>query len=469
METRNETGNLLALSDLKALSQYKEFIDEYGIEIYDIEDGKTKHLIPILKGNKKIVFVVTHKGSPHPDESSAAGIASMVTEFSYYTKLVVFRVNRDEFLEEVLPHIQTNLINIPNLIENFPYSENGNVLVCDIGRDYDPKKGMIDHHQVFNKTFYGQIENFCNENWIMRMIDFWLLMMSRIGLLWFAEIIREWVIYFLSFVFPKDVKMSSLGLLWLNLGKVIITSISGRLKFHPNSSNMDMIYRNVYDNFIVQIDALDNGVQIDKRHLNSRSLILPEIFSLYKTNFLNKHKKSEEAFIKVFREMILKFQELLTMYIENQIYEIKGRKKNRDRYKQGKYDAELYLLIFDEYLPGWQSLVHNDTRNIKFVCWKTDNGCYSLQCVPKRRGSMKNKRSISPKVRDLFCKPETVTLTDSNGNRNVLTLNPFLHTNLFFMTNLKSLDFVKQILKFVNNEYVVIDTIHNWFKKNFYF
>lgn len=95
-------------------------------------------------------------------------------------------------------------------------------LVLDVGRIYDPSKLRFDHHQ---KEFTGTF----NENY--------------------------------------SIKLSSAGLIYKHYGKEVIKNVAEELiKFYNveltiDEKSLDEVYYRIYDNFILYVDAVDNGVE----------------------------------------------------------------------------------------------------------------------------------------------------------------------------------------------------------------
>ncbi|KAI4267250.1 MAG: hypothetical protein L6R38_008333 [Xanthoria sp. 2 TBL-2021] len=85
--------------------------------------------------------------------------------------------------------------------------------VVDVGGEYDPAQNRYDHHQrTFDTTFPN-----------------------------------------------KSTKLSSAGLVYLHFGKAIIAQRTG---LHPESEDIDILWRKLYNEFIEAIDANDNGISV---------------------------------------------------------------------------------------------------------------------------------------------------------------------------------------------------------------
>lgn len=92
-------------------------------------------------------------------------------------------------------------------------------VVVDVGGQYDPVRNRYDHHQRgFNLTF----QNFFNDS-------------------------------------PWNIKLSSAGLVYIHFGKQVIGCIRNK---PPSDPLVDALFHKIYSGFIVEIDAIDNGVTI---------------------------------------------------------------------------------------------------------------------------------------------------------------------------------------------------------------
>jgi uncharacterized UPF0160 family protein len=97
-------------------------------------------------------------------------------------------------------------------------------IVVDVGAVYDPSKNRFDHHQrTFTETFASIVPS------------------------------KPWTI-----------KLSSAGLVYVHFGREVLTEI---LKKHGATATVDdklvdVLYDKIYEQFVREIDAIDNGVEI---------------------------------------------------------------------------------------------------------------------------------------------------------------------------------------------------------------
>ena len=94
-------------------------------------------------------------------------------------------------------------------------------LVLDVGRVYDPSNKRFDHHQKEFQDTFGT---------------------------------------------DYQIRLSSAGLVYKHFGREVVKNIAAELltkypvNIELNEENVELIYKRLYDNFILYVDAVDNGV-----------------------------------------------------------------------------------------------------------------------------------------------------------------------------------------------------------------
>jgi len=89
-------------------------------------------------------------------------------------------------------------------------------IVVDVGAVYDPSRNRFDHHQ---RSFTGTMKSLADKKW--------------------------------------ETKLSSAGLVYLHFGEQIIAELSD---LSEKDSVTGLLYSKMYDNFIEEIDGIDNGI-----------------------------------------------------------------------------------------------------------------------------------------------------------------------------------------------------------------
>jgi uncharacterized UPF0160 family protein len=94
-------------------------------------------------------------------------------------------------------------------------------IVVDVGAVYDPSKNRFDHHQrTFNETFSS-----------------------------------------LDSTKPWKIKLSSAGLIYVHFGRQVLAEILRKLNAYDEKL-VEILYDKMYEQFVREIDAIDNGVEI---------------------------------------------------------------------------------------------------------------------------------------------------------------------------------------------------------------
>lgn len=61
---------------------------------------------------------------------------------------------------------------------------------------------------------------------------------------------------------PWSIKLSSAGLVYVHFGREILTEICKKHSINDNDKLVDVLFDKMYEQFVREIDAIDNGVEI---------------------------------------------------------------------------------------------------------------------------------------------------------------------------------------------------------------
>ncbi|XP_003737825.1 UPF0160 protein MYG1, mitochondrial [Galendromus occidentalis] len=230
-------------------------------------------------------------------------------------------------------------------------------VVVDVGAVYDASKFRFDHHQ---KTFQETMHS-------------------------------------LRADFPWEIKLSSAGLIYFHYGEKILADLMKRPAEHRDTQT---VYRKIYEEFIIEIDAIDNGVNMcdgDTRYrintgLSSRVGGLNPKWNEEQTpaaadrQFQLAMKLAETEFldkVNYYSNAWLPAKELVREAI-NKRYEVdkSGRiielPQTGCPWKDHLFDIEEELGIQGELIY----VIHTDTKS------------YRVQCVPLKLGAFDNRHSL---------------------------------------------------------------------------
>ena len=139
-------------------------------------------------------------------------------------------------------------------------------IVVDVGGEFDVAKKRFDHHQrSFNHTF--------------------------------ATLVPEKTSW--------NIKLSSAGLVYVHYGKQVIEQIIRKITKNETVDQklVDIIYEKMYENFVKEIDAIDNGIEIAETKAYSINTNLSARVSFFNPDW-NETDKNETTQFHLALEMV---------------------------------------------------------------------------------------------------------------------------------------------------------------------
>ncbi|XP_046840081.1 MYG1 exonuclease-like isoform X2 [Xenia sp. Carnegie-2017] len=234
-------------------------------------------------------------------------------------------------------------------------------IVVDVGGTYDPSLNRFDHHQ---RSFSGT--------------------MSSLGGL------------------KYDIKLSSAGLIYLHYGKDIIAQV---MKLVEDDDMVELVYTKVYESFIQEIDAIDNGInQYDGEPRYSISTNISARVSSLNPKWNEKNPDSEAGFFKAMKMVENEFIETVTYFKD--VWLPARTIVEKAIVKRHELDASGEVIYIDEGCPWKDHLFdlenkHNICVPIKFAIFTDQNGKWRVQCVPIATKSFENRLSLLEEWRGL--------------------------------------------------------------------
>jgi len=235
-------------------------------------------------------------------------------------------------------------------------------IVVDVGGVYDPQANRFDHHQ---RSFSGTMKS-------LGSLDF-------------------------------NTKLSSAGLVYLHLGKEVLSEVS---EIPLDDPSMPRLYEKVYEKFIEEIDAIDNG--IDQYDGSPRYQITTTLSS--RVGGLNppwnvKDPDVQGAFEKAMEVCGAELLDRITYYKESWWPARKlVEEAIADRFE---LDPTGEIIMFHSSGCPWKEhlfdieIEKNLKPQIKFVLYLDQHHHYRVQCVPKKLGSFENRLSLLEQWRGL--------------------------------------------------------------------
>jgi uncharacterized UPF0160 family protein len=226
-------------------------------------------------------------------------------------------------------------------------------IVVDVGGVYDPGNHRYDHHQ---RSFEGTMNS-------------------------------------LNPIYPWTTKLSSAGLVYFHFGHKVISHI---LKDTESSENVNSVYRKVYENFIEEIDAVDNGIsQCDEtpryKVTTTLSSRVGYLNPPWNVKDLDERKQFDLAMelvgaefedrVHSYHKLWLPARDLVKTAIENR-YEV---------------DASGEIILMTECACPWKEHLFGLEEEkgiegvIKFTLYADLNGTWRVQCVPEKTKNFTNR------------------------------------------------------------------------------
>ena len=161
----------------------------------------------------------------------------------------------------------------------------------------------------------------------------------------------------------NGIKYSSFGLLFEEYG----LSFLERLKIE----NKEEVYDYLVKDFILSIDAIDNG-EFPSITANYKVKTVSDIIKLYNPSY-GSNDTSNENFVKAVNvaESIFSFE------LKNVCGKVKASKKVKELLKNNNSD----ILLLDEYLP-YEEVILTGNYNTKLVIYPSNRGGYCVKTVP---------------------------------------------------------------------------------------
>ncbi|KAK3749851.1 hypothetical protein RRG08_066166 [Elysia crispata] len=202
---------------------------------------------------------------------------------------------------------------------------------------------------------------------------------------------------------PWTTKLSSAGLVYFHFGRNIISKM---LDLPVDDTITTTIYDKVYENFIEEIDGIDNGIdQYDgepryrvSTNLSSRVAGLNPKWNEKNADEMVQFKKAMQMVGAEFTDRVEYYK--LTWLPARQVVEkaIKGRHE---------IDASGQIICFGDGGAPWKDHLFTIEKEldisppITYVLYTDQNGQWRVQCVPVSLGSFENRLSLKEDWRGL--------------------------------------------------------------------
>ncbi|KAK4885211.1 hypothetical protein RN001_001482 [Aquatica leii] len=228
-------------------------------------------------------------------------------------------------------------------------------IVVDVGGIYNPKQNRFDHHQ---RDFTDSLTS-----------------------------VRP------DLAKNRNIKLSSAGLVYAHFGMEVLSEILNKNKINVVPASIPSIYLHVYDSFIQEIDAIDNGVPICSEgqalyQINSSiSARVQKLNPAWNSKSIQTHDELfQDAMAYVGAEFTDKILEASTIWWPARAIVLKSLLERNKFYKTGE------IIELEERCPWVEHLFSleeelNIAGHTKFVLFLDRDQSCRVQCVPVTPGS----------------------------------------------------------------------------------
>lgn len=234
-------------------------------------------------------------------------------------------------------------------------------IVVDVGAVYDPDTKRFDHHQrSFTHTFSSLNPQ------------------------------KKW-----------NIRLSSAGLVYVHFGKQVLGELVKKITQKDEKTDdklIDVLYDKMYENFVLEIDAIDNGVEIAQTKAYNINTNLSSRVGHLNPDW-NEPDKDENAQFKLALNLVgNEFTDKLRYYV-NSWYPARDIvvKAIQNRFN---IHASGSILVIEPFAP-WKSHLFDlekelnlNNQELKYVMYQDKDKSWRIQCIPLEENSFKNRLSL---------------------------------------------------------------------------
>ncbi|CAK8694986.1 unnamed protein product [Clavelina lepadiformis] len=263
-------------------------------------------------------------------------------------------------------------------------------IVVDVGGVFDVQKNRFDHHQrSFNESFHSLHPD------------------------------KKWT-----------TKLSSAGLVYCHFGEEVLRAILGQNC--PDEKTLCTVYDKVYENFVEEIDAIDNGIsQYDGKAKYNITTTLSSRVSYLNPSWNDENNDEYECFQEAMRMVGKEFVERVTGLVHHWLparsIVLEALEKRFEVHESGKVIKLERFCPWKEHLFRLEETGFCGQGEIKYVLYADKTSQWRIQCVPTGRNTFENRLSLLSKWRGLRDK----NLSEISGIPNCV----FVHSNGFIGGN----------------------------------
>lgn len=201
--------------------------------------------------------------------------------------------------------------------------------------------------------------------------------------------------------------MSSAGLVYKYFGKEVLKNIcSTEYKVELTEEELEKLHKKIYKSFILEIDAVDNGVNVAEKMSYYISTDLGNRVGRFNSpwnapeGMYCQHKQFKKAMKICEEELMQRIHGIVCVFLP-------GRKMVETAWNNREsFHASKEFVKMDDYCP-WRSHLLEIEREeeleglIKFCFYQDQRKMWRLQALPAKEGGFSNRVSISKALRGL--------------------------------------------------------------------
>lgn len=178
----------------------------------------------------------------------------------------------------------------------------------------------------------------------------------------------------------NGIKYSSFGLIWRDFGKRILEKL--------NIYCIDEAWEKIDKKLVQTIDAVDNGQLQKIFQLDFEILTIPNLISLYNSNW-DKPENQDENFLQAVKFASIIFDKILES--------INSKLKAKKLVLEAIDKSENQIMILDEFMPWKEFVLESELEKAKsllYVIFPSIRGGYNVYAVPKEPESFEVRKAF---------------------------------------------------------------------------
>lgn len=195
---------------------------------------------------------------------------------------------------------------------------------------------------------------------------------------------------------PWGTKLSSAGLIYLHFGRQVLEKLT---QLQPDDRRLDALYDKLYENFVEEVDAVDNGIsQYDGEPRYAVSTTLSARVSHLNPRWNSKSQDTEEGFRQAMKMVGAEFLDRVDFYQNSWLPAralVEGAVQMRSQ-----VDPSGEVIVLEQGGCPWKEHLFSLEKElgvnppIKFVLYTDQNGQWRVQCVPAGLHTFQNRLSL---------------------------------------------------------------------------